>query len=74
MYGSSFNSVTFMPRASSNAANDAEAIPFPNDETTPPVMKIKRVVIGVTMPEGEVFGMGGKINRSCTIASSAKDF
>ena len=32
--------VTLMPRASSSAAKDAAAIPFPKDETTPPVTKI----------------------------------
>jgi hypothetical protein len=28
------------------AARDAEAMPFPKEETTPPVTKIKRVIEG----------------------------
>ncbi|MCW2293918.1 hypothetical protein M2262_003968 [Pseudomonas sp. BIGb0408] len=36
--------VTFRPRASRIAAKDAEAMPFPNEETTPPVTKMKRVM------------------------------
>ncbi|MGK0500187.1 MAG: hypothetical protein ACJAYG_001834 [Oceanicoccus sp.] len=34
-----------MPRASNIAAKDAEAIPLPRDETTPPVTKINRVAM-----------------------------
>jgi len=34
----------FKPRASSKAAKEAEDIPLPKDETTPPVMKMKRVI------------------------------
>src|SRR5512139_3049476 len=37
MYGSSFSRVTRMPRDSSSEAREAEAIPFPREETTPPV-------------------------------------
>lgn len=37
--------VTFKPRASNIAASEAAAIPFPNDETTPPVTKIYLVVM-----------------------------
>jgi hypothetical protein len=36
--------VTLRPRASRIAANEADAMPFPNEETTPPVTKIKRVI------------------------------
>jgi hypothetical protein len=32
--------VTLRPRACNNLANDAEMIPFPNDDATPPVTKI----------------------------------
>jgi hypothetical protein len=32
--------VTEYPRASSNRAKDAEIIPFPNEEATPPVTKM----------------------------------
>jgi hypothetical protein len=33
------------PRASSIAAKDAEAMPFPNEETTPPVTNTKRGMV-----------------------------
>jgi hypothetical protein len=36
--------VTLSPRASRTAPKDAAAIPFPKEETTPPVTKIKRVI------------------------------
>ncbi|BED89933.1 hypothetical protein PES01_31140 [Pseudoalteromonas espejiana] len=37
--------VTSKPRASKIAANDAAAIPLPNEETTPPVTKINFVLM-----------------------------
>jgi len=40
MYGSSLRIVTFRPRASRIAAREADAIPFPKEDTTPPVTKI----------------------------------
>src|SRR5690606_37365931 len=42
--GSSLRMVTLRPRDSSTAPREAEAMPFPNEETTPPVTKIKRVI------------------------------
>src|SRR5215470_756703 len=39
MYGSSLMLVTRMPRDSRIAAREAAAMPFPNEETTPPVTK-----------------------------------
>ena len=42
MYGSSLTRVTRNPLASRIAASDAEAMPFPSEDTTPPVMKMKR--------------------------------
>src|SRR3990172_9528188 len=39
MYGSSLMLVTRMPRDSRIAARDAAAMPFPREETTPPVTK-----------------------------------
>jgi hypothetical protein len=44
MYGSSLTRVTFKPRASRIAANDAAAIPLPNEETTPPVTNTNLVI------------------------------
>src|SRR3954471_19201830 len=44
MYGSSFIIVTRRPRASRMAASEAEAMPFPSEDTTPPVTKIRGVM------------------------------
>jgi len=44
MYGSSFIIVTRRPRASRMAASDAEAMPLPKEDTTPPVTKIRGVM------------------------------
>jgi hypothetical protein len=43
MYGSNFWIVTRIPRATSRRPMEAAAMPFPSDETTPPVTKMKRV-------------------------------
>src|SRR5690606_6922633 len=40
MYGSNFWIVTRRPRSTSSRPIDAAAIPFPSDETTPPVTKM----------------------------------
>lgn len=40
MYGSNFWMVTLYPRACSNFPREEDSIPFPNEETTPPVTKI----------------------------------
>lgn len=45
MYGSSFSIVTRKPRDSRIAANDAAAMPFPREETTPPVTNTYLVMI-----------------------------
>src|ERR1700716_1498601 len=44
MYGSSLMLVTRMPRASRIAAREAAAMPFPKEETTPPVTKTYLVI------------------------------
>src|SRR3954469_19894516 len=44
MYGSSLRRVILMPRDSRIAARDAEAIPLPREETTPPVTKMNFVI------------------------------
>jgi hypothetical protein len=36
--------VTVKPRDSNTVAKEAAAMPLPNDETTPPVTKINRVI------------------------------
>lgn len=40
MYGSSFWFVTLKPLASSSLPSEAAVMPFPNEETTPPVTKM----------------------------------
>ena len=40
MYGSSFCIVVEYPLACSNLASEAEIIPFPREDVTPPVTKI----------------------------------
>src|SRR5690606_10915784 len=44
MYGSSLISVTSSLRDSSSAPSEAADIPLPNEETTPPVMKMYLVM------------------------------
>ena len=44
MYGSSLRLVTRMPREARIAASDAAAMPFPSEETTPPVTKTNLVM------------------------------
>src|SRR4051794_23505267 len=38
--------LTLSPRASRMAPKEAAAMPFPNEETTPPVTQINRVIAG----------------------------
>src|SRR5438034_11627624 len=44
MYGSSLRLVTRTPREARIAASDAAAMPFPSEETTPPVTKTNLVI------------------------------
>src|SRR6202022_1179043 len=44
MYGASLRLVTRMPREARIAARDAAAMPFPREETTPPVTKTNLVM------------------------------
>src|SRR5215831_6184312 len=44
MYGSSLRLVTRMPREARMAARDAAAMPFPSEETTPPVTNTNLVM------------------------------
>src|SRR5688572_25357189 len=46
MYGSSFTIATLSPRASRMAPSDAAAMPFPKEETTPPVTNTNLVMRG----------------------------
>src|SRR5690606_17405825 len=45
MYGSSLIRRTLSPRASRIAPRQADVIPLPRDDTTPPVMKMNRVIL-----------------------------
>src|SRR5436189_2764737 len=49
MYGSSLMLVTRMPRDSRIAAREAAAIPFPREETTPPVTKTYLVMTDLVL-------------------------
>src|SRR3979409_1635587 len=44
VWGARWGRVSLMPRDSRIAARDAEAIPLPREETTPPVTKINFVI------------------------------
>src|SRR5436305_10620720 len=57
MYGSNFCSCTSNPRETSSLPIDAAAIPFPSDDTTPPVMKMKRVWLSA-MPHNGIVAAG----------------
>ncbi len=50
MYGSSLRLVTRTPRVARMAASDAAAIPFPSEDTTPPVTNTN-LVMGRLVPE-----------------------
>src|SRR5918996_4762865 len=60
MYGSNFCIVTLNPRSTSSRPSDAAAMPFPREETTPPVTKMYLVALGpefIASPS-EVLPMG----------------
>src|SRR6266852_122053 len=46
MYGSNFCIVTLRPRSTSRRPSEAAAMPFPREETTPPVTKMYLVAFG----------------------------
>src|SRR5215218_4207716 len=46
MYGSNFCIVTLRPRSTSSRPSDAAAMPFPREDTTPPVTKMYLVELG----------------------------
>lgn len=57
MYGSSLVMVTLRPRDSRMAASEEAAMPLPNDDTTPPVIKIYFVMIKIEiLEEGRMQG------------------
>jgi hypothetical protein len=51
---------TFKPRASSVAPSDAAAMPLPNEDTTPPVTNINRVMMDrrKNVADGPLYGRG----------------
>src|SRR6267143_3900024 len=57
MYGSSLILVTRMPRDSRIAAREAAAMPFPREETTPPVTKTYLVIYLARGGTGKFTGM-----------------
>ncbi len=56
-YGSNFCTCTFSPRALSRRPSEAAVIPFPSDETTPPVTKTYLVALtpGLLRPNGSAY-------------------
>ena len=50
-YGSNLSIVIRSPRASRIAASDADVIPFPREDTTPPVMNIYRVIQSISLSQ-----------------------
>src|SRR6185369_2158142 len=64
MYGSSLMRVTLRPRDSRIAAREAEAIPLPREDTTPPVTKTNLVMSGseAVLPSGGKFQLYGPGN------------
>lgn len=65
-------SVTFKPLASSNVASDAAAIPFPKDETTPPVINTYLVIEHVTELQFQLSNLLNKLNLIYSVAYSNK--
>src|SRR5690554_3364498 len=55
MYGSSLSMVTLRPRASRIAASEADAMPLPREDTTPPVTKIYRVMENLSKRDREAW-------------------
>src|SRR6185437_3373806 len=69
MYGSSLRLVTRTPLEVRMAASDAAAMPFPNEETTPPVTNTN-LVIGWPVPEIGI--LPERMHRSKRIACAAQ--
>src|ERR1700719_4066725 len=61
MYGSSLTIATLRPRASRIAPSEADAMPLPNEDTTPPVTNTKRVICcqGVPVARSRRHKIGG---------------
>ena len=70
MYGSSFIMLILRPRASRMAPSEAEAMPLPSEDTTPPVTNTKRAMeytvasVGGTGPSGNCRKMGDAVHPS----------
>src|SRR5258708_12307447 len=69
MYGSSLMLVTRMLRDSRIAARDAAAMPFPNEETTPPVTK---TYLAIYLSRGEIRKFTGFFFLSLKIAPARR--
>src|SRR5581483_2645831 len=62
MYGSSLTIAIFRPRASRIAPNEADAMPLPSEDTTPPVTNTKRVICLQGFPSQKEPGHEGRMN------------
>src|SRR3954452_24085755 len=66
MYGSNFWSATDSPRARSRCPIEAQAMPLPSAETTPPVTKMKRVW-------GRVWGIEGSGSERTNLRGGSQE-
>src|SRR6476619_1515563 len=72
MYGSSLRLVTRMPREVRIAARDAAAMPFPKEETTPPVTKTN-LVMGDKFRKFQFYpNLGSRTNDTLSGESAAQ--
>src|SRR5436305_4371619 len=69
MYGSNFWSWTSSPRATRSRPIEAAAMPMTREETTPPVMKMKRVSPGVIRSTSSVVDAGHGTRRHGHVAA-----
>src|SRR2546422_5783128 len=69
MYGSNFWIVTRRPRSTSRRPSEAAAMPFPSEETTPPVTKTYFVELTDSPPSAD-----GSTDRKSTRLNSSHGY
>src|ERR1043166_9520175 len=72
MYGSSFMFATLRPRFSMSAPIDAETMPFPSDDTTPPVTNTNLVCCDMAHLDGATTGAPASFYRLHTLRAIAE--
>src|SRR6185369_10892977 len=70
IYGSSFTIAIFRPRASRMAPSEAAAMPFPNEETTPPVVNTYLVM---KRPAAWMMSTGRQVNKTATTTEPSQE-